>query len=151
MKFTREHGKLLTVFIGILFGIYAITQILLDFSLTISVITLTFGMTAIAWTYMALSNLSKGTMLREYVIYFFFSLILIFTLSLWDLLIQLFGWQGNLSYMHSILLTAAYLLFFLAAYKILHLGKQFGFKSQVNKMKLNGKEKKIVKKNKQKK
>ena len=76
MEFTKESGKILTVLLAVLFGVYAVTQILGEVNLIVSVISLTFGLVAIIWTYMAKQSLSKGTMLREYVVYFFYSLVL---------------------------------------------------------------------------
>jgi len=148
MEFTKESGKILTVLLAVLFGVYAVTQILGEVNLIVSVISLTFGLVAIIWTYMAKQSLSKGTMLREYVVYFFYSLVLIFLLSILDLVTGLFRLEGVLISIRYFLLILAYVIFFLAANKIFHLGKQFGFKPQVKRMKLKnvGKKLKLSKK-----
>jgi len=135
----KEFGQMATALIAVLFGVFALIQFVSIVEIIIGLLSLTFGIVALIWTYRALHSLSKGTSLREYTGYFFFSLLFIFLYSLWDTLIILFEWKNFLIYPKYFLLTIAYLVFCFAAYKILYLGKQFGFTSQVKNMNLTKK------------
>ena len=129
------YGKLLTALLAVLFGVFALIMFVPVIELVIGFLSLTFGVLGIIWALRAKLSLSKGTMLRDYANYFLFALIFIVLFSVWDTLIILLDWTGYLVYPKYFLITVAYLIFVLAAYKILYLGKQFGFKSQVKKMK----------------
>ncbi|MBT4539470.1 hypothetical protein HOI26_04090 [Candidatus Woesearchaeota archaeon] len=137
----KDQGKLFTAFLAVLFGVLALIFLLPVAELTIGFLSLTFGIVAIMWTVRARNNLSVGTSLRSYTSYFLLSLIFIVLFSIWDILIFLFQWQGGLIYPRYFLITFSYLVFTFASYKILYLGKQFGFQPQVKKMKLKKKKK----------
>ena len=130
----KEQGKILTALLAVLFGVFALIRFIPDVELTIGFLSLTFGLTAIFWTYRAKTSLSEGTSLRDYTNYFLWSLIFIVLFLVWDTLIKLFNWQGALVYPKYFLITIAYLIFFFTGYKILYLGKQFGFRDQVARM-----------------
>jgi hypothetical protein len=132
----KDTGKLLTALLAVSFGVFALIRFVPNIELAIDFLSLTFGLVAIIWTYRAKVSLSPGTSLRDYTNYFLYSLVFIVLFSVWDTLIFLFGWEGVLVYPKYFLITIAYLIFVFAAYKILYLGKQFGFKQQVKKMKL---------------
>jgi len=144
INLNKDGGKLLTVFIAVLFGVYGLIRLVANADLIVGFLSLTFGITAMIWTYRAMGNLSPGTSLREYTSYFFYSLTLVVLFSVWDTLASIFNWEGFLLYPKYLLITAAYLVLSFAGYKILYLGKQFGFKQQVKDMKLK-KTKKSVK------
>ncbi|MBU0470740.1 MAG: hypothetical protein KKA62_03875 [Nanoarchaeota archaeon] len=135
----KINGKLLTAFIAVLFGVFAVISFVPQTELAIGFLSLSFGIVAVIWTYRAKMSLSSGTSLRDYANYFLLSLLFIISYSVWDTLIFLFNWSGMLVYPKYFLVTIAYLIFVFTAYKILYLGKQFGFKLQVEKMKLNRK------------
>ncbi len=141
----KEQGQLLTAFLAVLFGVFALIRFVPDVQLVIGLLSITFGIVAMVWTHRAKRSLSAGTSLREYTNLFFFSLVFIFLFSLWDTLGIIFLWQGNLVYPKYFLITIAYLVFVFAAYKILYLGKQFGFTLQVAKMDLEKAKKAKVK------
>lgn len=132
----KEYGKVLTALLAVLFGVYALIKLVPSFELAIGFLSLTFGLMAIISTYRAKSSLSEGTSLRDYTNYFLFSLIFIVLFSVWDTMIVLFQWTGGWTFPKYFLLTIAYLIFFFTAYKILYLGKQFGFHSNVERMNL---------------
>ena len=136
MEMNKQYGKIFTAVLAVLFGVYALIQLVPDAELAIGFISLTFGLTAIIWTYRAKMSLSKGTSLRDYTTYFLFSLIFIVLFSTWDILISVFQWEGSLIYPKYFLITISYLIFAFTGYKILSLGKQFGFQPQVKRMKL---------------
>ena len=147
----KDYGKILTALLAVLFGVFALVMFVPSVELVIGFLSLTFGVLGIIWALRAKLSLSKGTMLGDYASYFFFALIFIVLYSFWDTLILLAGWEGILLYPKYFLITIAYLIFVFAAYKMLHLGKQFGFKSQVQKMDLKETKKTVKKKVKKKK
>ena len=134
---TGDYGKIFTALLAVFFGVFALIAFVPRVDLIIGFLSLTFGVLGIIWALRAKFSLSKGTMLRDYANYFLFSLIFIVAYSFWDTLVVLFEWKGALVYPKFFLITVAYLIFVFAAYKILHLGRQFGFKPQVKKMHLN--------------
>lgn len=135
----KDHGKILTAFLAVLFGVFAIIQFVPDVELVVGFLSLTFGILAIIWTIRARCSLSPGTSLRDYATYFLLSLLLIVAFSVWDTLILLFDMKGAAIYPKYVLITLAYLVFVFASYNILCLGKQFGFKPQVARMNLKQK------------
>ncbi len=142
----QEYGKVFTALLAVLFGVFALIRFVADVRLAIGFLSLTFGLVAIIWTYRAMSSLSPGTSLRDYTHYFLWSLIFIMLFSVWDTLVILFQWTGAAVYPKYFLITIAYLIFVFTGYKILYLGKQFGFQPQVLKMGLKQREKKSKKK-----
>ena len=132
----KDNGKILTALLAVLFGVFALIKFVPIIELAIGFLTLTFGVLAIIWAYRAKTSLSPGTMLRDYTNFFLLSLICIVLVSVWETLIFLFQWTGYLVYPKYFLLTISYLIFVFASYKILHLGKQFGFQAQVQSMNL---------------
>lgn len=137
----KDLGKLLTALLAVFFGVFAVIKLVPTIELAIGFLSLTFGIVAIIWTYRAKSSLSEGTSLRDYTNYFLFCLVFIVLFSVWDTLIFLFGWEGILKYPKYFLITLSYLIFVFTAYKILYLGKQFGFQPQIKKMNLKQKQK----------
>ncbi len=134
-----NYGKVLTAFLAVLFGVFAIIQFVPDVELAIDFLSLTFGIVAIFWTYRAKASLSVGTSLREYTSYFLWSLVLIFVYSVWDTLEYILNWTGYWVYPKYFMISISYLIFVFAAYKILYLGKEFGFLPQVERMNLKKK------------
>ena len=142
----KEHGQLLTAFLAVLFGIFALVRFIPTIELAVGFLSLTFGLVAIVWAYRAKNSLSEGTDLRDYTTYFLFSLIFIVLFSVWDTVLFVFEWSKYLIMPNKFLLypkyffiTAAYLIFAFASYKILYVGKQFGFHPQVKRMSLRKK------------
>ena len=142
---SSDRGKLFTAFIAVLFGVFALVIFVPSVELIIGLLSLSFGIVAIIWTYRAKTSLSPGTTLREYTNYFLLSLWFIVLFSLWDTLIVLIGLEGGWVYPKYFLITIAYLVFAFTGYKILYMGKQFGFKSQVSRMDLKKPIKKVKK------
>jgi hypothetical protein len=138
----KEHGQILTALLAVLFGIFGLVRFVPVVELSIGFLSLTFGILAIIWALRARASLSVGTALRGYVSYFLLALIFIVCYSIWDTLIFLFQWEGILKYPKHFLIIVSYLIFVFASYKILYLGKQFGFKPQVAKMDLKKTKKK---------
>ena len=137
-----NYGKTITALISILFGIFALFIFLPALELIVGFLSLTFGIVAIIYALRAKLSLSKGTELKQYASYYLSALISIVFFSIWDTLIFLFGWSGFLVFPKYFFLTFSYLVFVFTSYKIMMLGKQFGFKEQVNKMNLKKESKK---------
>ena len=139
---------ILTAFLAVLFGVFALIIFVPNVELVIGLLSLTFGIVAIIWTYRAKRSLSPGTTLRDYTNYFLLSLLYIVLYAAWDIFIVLTGVEGIWIYPKYYLITMAYLVFAFAGYKILYMGKQFGFKAQVSNMNLNKQVKNKIKKKK---
>jgi len=134
VRLKKGFVKVLIALLAVLSGVFALITFVPNIELAIGFLSLTFGILAIIWTDRARTSLSKGTSLRSYTSYFLFSLIFILLFSIWDTLIPLFEWSGYLIYPKYFFITASYLIFVFASYKILSLGKQFGFHEQAKKM-----------------
>lgn len=135
------HGifKLLFGLIAITFGLFTIIKIVENAEIAVGIISLTFGILALIWTSKARSSLSKGSSLRQYTNYFFICLISILLFSVWHMIDKIFLWEETIgtfmAYPGYLLITISYLLFVAASYKILSLGKEFGFEVQAKEIK----------------
>ncbi|GAI86767.1 unnamed protein product [marine sediment metagenome] len=63
--------------IGIILGLVAIFNFIVDTEVAIGFVTISFGILAIIWTTMALQSLSKGSSLRRHTFNFLLCLIFI--------------------------------------------------------------------------
>ena len=129
-----ENGKTITALIAVLFGVFSLIIFVGIVDLVVGLLSLTFGIVAIIYAIRAKLSLSRGTELRDYASYYLSALISIVIFSIWDTLIFIFKWTGFLVYPKYFFLTFSYLVFVFTSYKIMRLGKQFGFKEQVKKM-----------------
>lgn len=118
--------------IVIIIGIFTIFKIVKDLEVAIGLFSLSFGVLAIIWTFMAVKSLSKGSSLRTYAISFLFCLIAILLFSIWNLFIKLFEWEKSLIYPSYFFITVSYIIFVFTAYKMHKLGKEFGFEAQAS-------------------
>jgi len=129
-----ENGKTITALIAVMFGVFSLIIFVGIVDLVVGLLSLTFGIVAIIYAVRAKLSLSKGTELRDYASYYLSALISIVIFSIWDTMIFIFKWTGFLVYPKYFFLTFSYLVFVFTSYKIMRLGKQFGFKEQVKKM-----------------
>ncbi len=127
--------KTIFAVIAILAGIAAIIRVAGSYELIILFITLTFGVLAIMWSFMAYSSLSAGSSLRNYTGYFLACLIFVLIYFLWNSAVKLFDIGSSWEYLSYIFMIAAYLVFAIAAYKIYHLGREFGFQKEASRVK----------------
>ena len=143
--------KIITAVIAVLFGLFAIVKIIKVPELIVGLISLTFGITAIIAVYRARSVLSPQSSLRIYTTYFLFSLVFVLLFSIWHSLNKLLLWEEInplLIYPEYIFISIAYIIFAISAYKILYLGKEFGFQSEAKEIAKVIKEKKNKKRKK---
>lgn len=122
--------KVIIAIIAIISGLTGIVVIVNDIKLVIGIFSLTFGILAIIWTSLALSSLSKGSSLKTYTRFFLLALIFIVLFSIWQTLGEILKWQELVVYPQYMFITIAYLIFVIASYNILKLGKEFGFKEK---------------------
>lgn len=120
--------------IGILLSLLAIIKIVQDIEIAIGLITISFGILALIWTTIARRNLSPGSTLRSYTNRFLTSLLFILVFSIWHTLSRLFFWEKEFLYPEYAFITMAYIFFVVAAYQILNIGKEFGFREQAKKI-----------------
>ena len=116
--------------IAILSGIFAIVRIVKVPELIIGLLSLTFGIMAIIWVLRARAALSPKSSLRSYTSHFLLTLIFILLYSIWNTLGKLLLWEQTRPYMvypEYLFITLTYIVFLFSAYKILYLGKEFGF------------------------
>ncbi len=127
--------KNIIIFMCIAAGVYALFSLVPSTELGLGFFSLSFGLLAIFWTVSAYKNLSPNSSLRNYTAMFLVSLVFILLHSIWSTLIVLFNFTGFLSYINYILISAAYVAFVFAAYNILKIGKEFGFREQAEEIK----------------
>lgn len=137
-----NHLRLVTSLLAIFLGLVAIIGVgiaINNIELSVGFISLTFGLTAIRWTYKAIVSFSKGSSLKIYARYFFYLLISILIFSIWSLAVKIFNLEvyiGNVvSYPSYILITIAYIIILIASYQMLSLGEEFGFEEQAKDIK----------------
>lgn len=126
--------EIIPALIAIILGLVAIFKLVLNMEIAIGFMTITFGILAVIWTAMAKKSLSKGSSLEKYTTKFLFCLIFILAFSVWQILQNLFYWEGFIVYPKYFFIAVAYLIFMIAAYQILHIGKEFGFREQAKKI-----------------
>lgn len=103
--------------------------------LVVGLLSLTFGVMALIWAYMAYRVLSPGSSLRNHVGSFSFCLLFLLLYSLYDLVLDALRLQGAWIYIKYILITLVYLKFVHASFKVYRLGKEFGFTEQSQRIK----------------
>lgn len=146
---TKDIIALVLAVVAILTGLVAIIKLVVIKELVVGVLSLTFGIMAIIWTYRARKSLSKGSELRKYTDYFILCLIAILFFSIWDTFLTYYQ-NINLVineawiYPKYLFITSTYLIFLRASYQILYLSKKFGFSEEASDIKkiLDSKKKK---------
>lgn len=121
--------------IAIIFGIFTIINLVKDPEIIVSLISLSFGILAIIWTFIAMTSLSKGSSLRNYVTLFLIALVFILLFSIWHALSKIFRWEKLWLYPEYVLISLAYITFVVSSYKVYKLSKEFGFKEKSNEIK----------------
>lgn len=123
--------KILVAVLGVLAGIYTLFVLSPSVDLALQFFSLTFGVLAIMWTLMAYRNLSPNSSLKNFTLFFLFALILSLAHSIWVTLIIVFGLSWPMSVVIDYLFVSfGYVAFGFAAYNILRIGKEFGFKEK---------------------
>lgn len=120
--------------LGILLSIFAVFRIIKDFEISVGFLTISFGILAIIWTYIAVENLSPGSSLRTYTLCFLFSLIFIILFSVMHTLEMIYHWESSIVILKYVFITISYLIFVYASYRIWKIGKEFGFKDEAFKI-----------------
>lgn len=139
-------------FIAVIFGLVVMIKLVSAVSaeLTVGLVSLTFGLTAIMWTLKARKKLSRGSALRKYTTNFVFCLLFLLAFSIWHMIVRIFQLEETYGiqviYPQYFFITLAYLTFVLAGYQILYLGKQFGFEGEAKRIREVIKEREAKKK-----
>jgi len=123
------------VFIAIIAGLYALFALSPSIEIALGFFSLSFGLLAIFWTVNAYKCLSPNSSLRRYTALFLLSLIFILANSVWTTLYVIFSFSENLRYVNYILVSIIYIIFVIAAYNILFISKEFGFREQAENIK----------------
>lgn len=142
--------KYIFAVIAILSGLFAIINIIKAPELILGIISLTIGITAIIWVLRARSVLSPKSSLRSYTTHFLLTLLFVLLYSIWSTLHKLLFWSDSspyLIYPEYLFITLAYIVFLFSAYKILYLGKEFGFQSEAREIEKIIKEKRKIRLN----
>lgn len=130
----KDILKIIFACISILGGLIAIISVAGAPDLIIAFISLSFGVMAVIWTLMAHGSLSPGSSLRGYTSYFLMCVILLVVYSIWNSAVNLFGLTGIWAYGEYVFITATYIVFVVAAFKIYHLGMEFGFQKAADRI-----------------
>lgn len=113
--------------IAIILAFYIIFIISPTAEFAINFITISFGLLAIIWAYKAYNSLAPNSSLRNYSLLFALALTLIVVyrivvvFDMFLLLPRAYDFFGYFT------IALGYLLFAVASYKILEIGKEFGF------------------------
>ncbi len=126
----KEFLKNIISFFAVFAGLYVIIRYVSDFILFSGIISFTFGVWALIWTLTARNSLSEGSSMRNYATTFFISLVFIILLSILDMVIYLLNLSQIYIFARYILLILTYTTFVYASYKMLKLGKEFGFSDE---------------------
>lgn len=144
MKFKTLFGAFLWI-AAIIASLFAIFRIVPNLEIAVGFITISFGILAIIWTSIAMSNLSKGSSLRSYTTSFLLCLVFLMMFSIWHTFGIIFSWEGLALMPKYFFITVAYLIFSYASYKIWAIGKEFGFKEEAKEIDKVIREKKLKK------
>lgn len=126
----KDIFKLVFGVAAVLVGIAAIISLVQNAEMIMGFIAITFGVMALIWTWRARKKMSPSSSIRRYISYFFACLVFVLLFSILSTLEQLFFWQQTRSlmvYPKYFLISLAYIMFVLSAYKILIIAKEFGF------------------------
>ena len=113
--------------IALFFGLYAIVRLVPTTELAVGFLSFTFGILAIIWTGKAVTSLAPASSLRSYTTKFLFSLIFVLLFSATNTIVIYFNPGNSMVYLGYGTIIIAYILFVIAAYEILTIGKEFGF------------------------
>lgn len=122
--------KILATIIGIIAiiaGIYTIFKISPTKDFAINFLTVSFGLLALIWAFKAYRSLAPNSSLRSYALLFALALTFIVmhrVLIVISIFLTFGAWYNYLNYL---IIVIGYLLFVASSYKILAIGKEFGF------------------------
>ncbi len=119
--------------LAIILGIVAIFSIV-PIEIALNAFVISTAIFALIWVHIAKKNLSKGSNLAVFAFYLFLSIMFFLLSSISQLIIQIFP-SFILTWFSYIFLTIAYLLLVVSAYKLMKIGKEFGFAPETEKMK----------------
>lgn|SRR3989344_6617350 len=137
MNNKRRQTNLIGLFLGLIslaIGIILVIWFLLDLELIISFLTLMFGLVAVFWTIKAKNAFSKGSSIKVYATNLFVALICLLVYSIWRI-ITIFMPDPRLAYFEYFFIAVTYLVFVTASYRMLRLGKEFGFGEEAKRIK----------------
>ncbi len=117
--------------IAVLLGIIAIFGIA-PFKIALDAIILSLALLALVWIHIARKSLSKGSSLRKFASYIFLCLVFMFLYSVWSMAEQIAVSEFYLKYLW---FGVAYLFLIVACYKLMKIGKEFGFSVEARNIK----------------
>ncbi len=123
----RNIVGLLFALIALVSGLFAIFTLAPTTELAIGFMSFTFGILAIIWTKKAVMSLSMGSELRKYTTKFLLSLVFILAFSILNAVEPFYNPMNRVLYLGYLAIIVAYILFVVASYQILSIGKEFGF------------------------
>ena len=121
--------------VAIFFGLIAIFKLVKDNEVSVGLLSLSFGVLAIIWSFFSLNSLSKGTSLKRYVELFFLGLVFLMLFSFWHILVRTIKLEGLFIYPEYIFISLAYITFVVASYNVYKISKDFGFKEKADEIK----------------
>nr|MBI4156574.1 hypothetical protein [Candidatus Woesearchaeota archaeon] len=127
--------KSLIGIVSIASGLYVLFKLSISLELAVAFLSLTFGVLAIIWTLIAKYSLSPGSTLRDFTTNFLVGITFLLIYSLTTIIRQINSPIQNFVPIEYFLIAATFLLFVIAAYQILYIGKQFGFEKEAKTIK----------------
>lgn len=121
--------------IGIASGLYVLFRLSISLELAVAFLSLSFGVLAIIWTLIAKYNLSPESELRKFTTNFLVGILFLLIFTLIITIRQIKSLLQGFIFVEHFFITATFLLFVIAAYQILHIGKEFGFEREAKTIK----------------
>ena len=121
--------------IGIASGLYVLFRLSISLELAVAFLSLSFGVLAIIWTLIAKYNLSPGSELRKFTTNFLVGILFLLVFISIITVRQIKSSLQDFIFVEHFFITATFLLFVIAAYQILHIGKEFGFEKEASTIK----------------
>ena len=118
--------------IGIILSLTAIFTIV-PVVIALNALAISTAIFALIWVGIAKKSLSKGSSLAKFASYLFLAIVFLLISSIFQLVIQIII-SSKLTQISYILLAIAYLLLVVSAYKLMRIGKEFGFAPEAKKI-----------------
>lgn len=124
--------------IGIILSVIALF-IIVSAEIALNALVISTAIFALIWTFIAKKNLSRGSSLRLFAVYLSYSLIFFLLSSIVQIIIKVLLINSitllSLTWISYISLAIAYLLLVMSAYRLMRIGKEFGFVVETKKIK----------------
>ncbi len=113
--------------ISIIVAIYAVFRLSPTIDFAVNFIIVSFGFLALIWALKAYRSLAPNSSLKYYSLLFLLALLLVVLYRILVTISLFFTTRISYYYIDHIIIILSYILFVAASYKIMQIGKEFGF------------------------